>query len=181
MEITDIRRQNLRDLMDRTYGLNARGAQTRIAEALNKPQNYISRCLYPSEKDGAKNIGEDFAREIEETFNLAKYAMDRLHSFRQAIPESAATDSEIEATASPSVSRRAISAAALATPRSRGVLERIAIAAEAGRLTESDLVLLEHIAARFERTGSQVEPSNAKGSNTRLRERLRKDDSNPQQ
>lgn len=69
----------------------------------------------------------------------------------------------------------------LATPRSRTALERIASAAEAGRLSEEDLLLLERIAARFERDGTHDDPAPSTGSNTRLRERLRKDDSNPQQ
>jgi hypothetical protein len=70
MDLNEIRRRNLRALMDRTYGRNARGAQSRMAEALGKPQNYLSRCLYEPEKKGAKNIGEDFAREIERAFKL---------------------------------------------------------------------------------------------------------------
>lgn len=68
---------------------------------------------------------------------------------------------------------------ALATPRSQQALVKIARAAQEGRLTEADLVLLELIAERFERTSTEhPEPD---GSNTRLRERLRKDDPNAQQ
>lgn len=77
MDINETRRRNLRLLLDRTYGVNARGAQTRMAERLGKSQNYLSRCLAPADKDGSKNIGEDFARQIEETFELAEYAMDK--------------------------------------------------------------------------------------------------------
>lgn len=69
--------------------------------------------------------------------------------------------------------------AALATPRSRAALLHIATAAREGRLTDADLVLLEQIAQRFERTSA--EHSEPDGSNTRLRERLRKDDPNAQQ
>lgn len=76
MDINDIRRDNLRLLMDRTYGVGARGAQTRLGERLNRPQNYISRCLFPPTRTGAKNIGEDFARDIEKVFSLPPYAMD---------------------------------------------------------------------------------------------------------
>lgn len=39
--------------------------------------------------------------------------------------------------------------AALATPRSRAAIEAIRQAAEEGRLTDADLVLLQHIAERF--------------------------------
>lgn len=79
MDLNEIRRRNLRALMDRTYGRNTRGAQSRMAEALGKPQNYLSRCLYEPDKKGAKNIGEDFAREIERAFKLEQYAMDAVN------------------------------------------------------------------------------------------------------
>lgn len=77
MDINDIRRSNLRLLMDRTYGLNARGAQTRLAEKLDKSQNYVSRWLADPEKEGSKNISERGARQIEEAFDLPTYSMDR--------------------------------------------------------------------------------------------------------
>jgi phage repressor protein C with HTH and peptisase S24 domain len=64
--------------MDREFGIGARGAQTRMADRLNKSQNYISRCLADAEKAGSKNIGEDFARSIELEFDLPIYAMDTL-------------------------------------------------------------------------------------------------------
>lgn len=76
MEIYEIRRMNLRRLMDTTYGINARGAQTRMAERLNKPQNYLSRCLADKDASGAKKIGEQFAREIETAFDLEQHSLD---------------------------------------------------------------------------------------------------------
>lgn len=76
MDIREVRRHNLKKLMDNEYGLGARGAQSRLAEKLKKPQNFISRCLFDPEKNGAKTIGEDFAREIESEFGLARYALD---------------------------------------------------------------------------------------------------------
>lgn len=76
MDIREVRRHNLKKLMDKEFGLGARGAQSRLAEKLKKPQNFISRCLFEPEKNGAKTIGEDFAREIEEAFGLARYALD---------------------------------------------------------------------------------------------------------
>lgn len=82
MDIRDVRRLNLQKLMDGKFGVGARGAQSRLAEMLGKPQNFISRCLSTPEKNGAKTIGEDFAREIEEAFGLARYALD--HSSLQA-------------------------------------------------------------------------------------------------
>lgn len=76
MDIREVRRHNLKKLMDKEFGLGARGAQSRLAEKLKKPQNFISRCLFEPEKNGAKTIGEDFAREIEEAFGLARYVLD---------------------------------------------------------------------------------------------------------
>lgn len=70
--------------------------------------------------------------------------------------------------------------AALATPRSQQALLKIAVAVQEGRLSEEDLVLLEQIADRFERT-SKAEHPEPDGSNTRLRERLRPNDPNAQQ
>jgi len=80
MDKNEIRRTNLLYLMDREYGLGQRGAKAKLAKRLGKQADYISRCLYPAGKDGRKNIGEDFAREIEVAFNLNSYALDGLLS-----------------------------------------------------------------------------------------------------
>lgn len=76
MELRDVRRHNLQKLMDREYGAGVRGAQSRLAIKLGKPQNFISRCLAQPESPGAKTIGESFARDIEEAFGLSRYALD---------------------------------------------------------------------------------------------------------
>jgi len=76
MDIYEARRTNLRRLMDATYGINARGAQTRMAERLNKSQNYLSRCLADPQASGFKKIGEQFAREIEAEFGLRRHSLD---------------------------------------------------------------------------------------------------------
>ncbi|MBP0047675.1 S24 family peptidase [Marinobacterium sp. AK62] len=75
METREIRRTNLKKLMDHLFG-SERGAQTRLADALGRSQNYISRCLADPSKKGAKAIGEDLAREIEDAFSLERYALD---------------------------------------------------------------------------------------------------------
>lgn len=62
--------------MDREYGAGMRGAKAKLAKRLGKQADYISRCLYPPEKDGRKNIGEDFAREIEQAYKLPMYSLD---------------------------------------------------------------------------------------------------------
>lgn len=78
MDKNEIRRTNLQALMDREYGVGQRGAKAKLAKRLSKQADYISRCLYPPGKDGRKNIGEDFAREIEGAFGLKSYALDSL-------------------------------------------------------------------------------------------------------
>lgn len=74
MEISDIRRENLRKLMTERF----KGKQAAIASALDKSPNYISRCLSAAPgAAGKKNIGEEFAREIENVFGLARYQLDQ--------------------------------------------------------------------------------------------------------
>lgn len=63
--------------MDREYGAGVRGAKSAMAKRLDKQPDYISRCLYPPDKPGRKNIGEDFAREIENAYGLNRYDLDR--------------------------------------------------------------------------------------------------------
>ncbi|MFJ2548558.1 S24 family peptidase [Pseudomonas sp. NPDC087612] len=76
MDIREVRRHNLKKLMDDKFGPGARGAQSRLAEMLGKPQNLLSRYLAPPEKSGSKTIGEDFAREVEAAFELPRYGLD---------------------------------------------------------------------------------------------------------
>lgn len=74
MEISDIRRENLRSLMKQRF----EGKQARLADALGKSANYISRCLSISMPAASrKNIGEDFAREIEQVLGLDRYQLDK--------------------------------------------------------------------------------------------------------
>lgn len=87
MDIREVRRHNLKRLMDERFGAGARGAQSRLADMLGKPQNFISRCLADPDRPGAKTIGEDFAREIEGSFGLPRYALDHLDApTREVIP-----------------------------------------------------------------------------------------------
>lgn len=148
MELREVRRLNLQKLMDREFGAGARGAQSRLAQRVGKPQNYISRCLASPDKAGSKTIGEDVAREIEEAFGLDRYELDR------PLPEMAAASTEsLAPTETPfdSVAFKALqNLKGVVTPRSLAVIKRIEKAAIAGRLKETDLVLLEGIAARFE-------------------------------
>ncbi|MNG14570.1 hypothetical protein D3C84_983350 [compost metagenome] len=93
-------------------------------------------------------------------------------------PEPAIESSAEHAQTEPAAhARRAALIAALATPRSQEALERIARAANEGRLTEADLILLEQIASRFESgAGAGTEQDPPKNGNQRLKERLRNND-----
>lgn len=84
MDTYEIRRHNLQALMDEEYGTGARGAKSKLAKRLDKQPDYISRCLYPPEKPGRKNIGEDFARQIEAVYGLDKYLMDVEGAFKNS-------------------------------------------------------------------------------------------------
>lgn len=76
MDLRDIRRANLRALMNHYFPAGSRGQQSRFGELLSKPQNLVSRLLMAPEKKGAKTIGEDLARDVEEALGLDRYAID---------------------------------------------------------------------------------------------------------
>lgn len=81
MELREVRRHNLQKLMDKEYGAGVRGAQSRLAEKLGKPQNFVSRCLAKPDASGSKTIGEDFAREIEQAFGVSRYSLDQVNAY----------------------------------------------------------------------------------------------------
>tara|TARA_R110000850_G_scaffold275207_1_gene414138 strand:- start:16957 stop:17709 length:753 start_codon:yes stop_codon:yes gene_type:complete len=76
MDNREIRRNNLKALMAHYFPPGTRGAQSRFGDMLGRPQNVISRLLAEPEKKGAKNVGEDLAREIEAILGLHTYALD---------------------------------------------------------------------------------------------------------
>lgn len=57
MDKFESRRQDLIRLVERL----GRGGIAHIARQIGKEPNYVSRLLYPSDKNGAKRIGEDTA------------------------------------------------------------------------------------------------------------------------
>lgn len=127
--------------------------------------------------DGTNQLNAKFASHFSRVVGVpvesfSKRLADEIRDYRKAL---------LADDGSKGVAERAISIAALASDRSRLVLERIAAAATDGRLTEADLILLEQIAARFERSDKSETKIVASGGNTSLRERLRKNDSNTQQ
>jgi hypothetical protein len=72
-----IRKANLQLLIDRQFGIGKHGAKAEFARRMGKQADYISRCLYPPDKAGSKNVGEDLARDIEKEFKLEEYAFDK--------------------------------------------------------------------------------------------------------
>ena len=69
MDIADIRRENLRRLIQERF----HGKQRALADAIGREPSYISRCF--SEKN-RKRIGEDFARMVESKLGLPSLWMD---------------------------------------------------------------------------------------------------------
>lgn len=66
----DIRRARLRELIRTQFD----GKQSRFAEKIGRPQNYISRVLTTGKN--RKNLGEELARHIEKTLRLERYWLD---------------------------------------------------------------------------------------------------------
>lgn len=108
MDIREVRRSNLKALMDHFFKPGSRGQQSRFGEMLGKPQNLISRLLADPKKKGSKAVGEELARDIEACLQLPRYAMDDpdLSSALKAGIKATAVD--IKAT--PNMVSRAISA-----------------------------------------------------------------------
>lgn len=89
MDIFEIRRENLRALMNTRFG----GKQVALADAIERSPNYISRCLSTSKTAGSsKNMGEELARYIETKLGLAQYQMDRPGAFLKVGGETSSID-----------------------------------------------------------------------------------------
>lgn len=74
MDIYEIRRSNLSRLIKEQF----EGKQRRLADAIDRQPDYISRVL-----KGTKNVGEKLAREIEQTLGLSMGWLDALHEYPQ--------------------------------------------------------------------------------------------------
>lgn len=73
--INDIRRENLRDIINRDFD----GRQVRLAERLEINANVISRWLKPATDKNHKTIGDSVARKLEIAANKPKFWLDRDH------------------------------------------------------------------------------------------------------
>ncbi len=74
MDIYEIRKSNLSRLIKEQF----EGTQRRLADAIDRQPDYISRVL-----KGTKNVGEKLAREIEQTLGLSVGWLDTLHEYPQ--------------------------------------------------------------------------------------------------
>lgn len=74
MDINDLRRHNLRLVIDLYYD----GKAARLADALNKQSNEITR-IFSTNPDVVRNVGSKLARSIEQVTNLEHGWMDQLH------------------------------------------------------------------------------------------------------
>ena len=166
MDISEIRRENLRALMNDHFG----GAKVRIADRLGKSPSYIARCLSLTiAPENRKKIGEEFARQIEETLGLNRYAMDQPLSDEEALEGI----TPLSRTSEDQAFVGAIGVMALAaSPRSKSALEKIAMAADSGLLTEEDMLLLEVIANRLQVSTPKITDT----PHQRLRKKLIKND-----
>lgn len=106
-----------------------------LADDLVLSSSYLSQLLAEPEKEGSRNIGEKAARKIESHLNLDQFSLD-LH------PE---PDNDVQNIITDIISD--------ASPRTRTALERLSDLAASGKLTEEDMILLEHIAERIKNKG----------------------------
>lgn len=78
--INDIRRENLRDIINRDFD----GRQVRLAERLEINANVISRWLKPEGEKHHKTIGDMVARKLEVVARKPKFWLDRDHMLAMA-------------------------------------------------------------------------------------------------
>lgn len=73
MDIKDVRRYRLRNLVIRKFG----GKQAALAEAIGRTASYVAR-LFSTKPDHSRNIGENLAREIERLCGEPVGSLDQL-------------------------------------------------------------------------------------------------------
>lgn len=128
--IDDIRRDNLRHILQTQYA----GKQAALAAALDKQANVVSRVLGSGRAD-QRNIGTEWARQIEQRLHLPDNWLDNVHAAEAAMPHQA-TDPTLD-------------------PRAREVLRDLAIMIANHFLLDPDLDLLHHTARHIARLRSE--------------------------
>lgn len=93
--ISEIRRLNLISVMENRFGFG-QGAQAKLAAALDKQPNVISRAINKNAK-GYRQIGDMFAREIEAHLGLKENWLDNVHRD----PENAVNEPKLQYNSGP--------------------------------------------------------------------------------
>lgn len=119
-----------------------RGGIAKVAEAIGKEPNYVSRMLYPEGKKGAKRIGEDSVELITHAYPFWLTATKK-----EAEPTSATRTS-------PALTEL-ISRKNHMSEGSQRVLQLLVTAAQKDALSEQDWSLIEELARRFIREGKK--------------------------
>ena len=147
-------------------------------------QPTISRILKPSGPKGIKNPTDTQVKPIADYFGIST---DQLRGY-SPLPSSLGTMAveqqerhlkAVKGTTENHVSLSYGELAAIVTPRSKAILDRIILASAEGRLSDADIELLDQIAARFEVISSPKAKGGA--NNKKLRDRLSKDDTDARQ
>lgn len=132
--------------------------------------SYLSQVL-----NGHRNLGERAARNMETKISLLPGTLEN----PIVDPDGSSVVTSSDHMPRAAVANEAAQFAEIATPRSREILLKIANAAAQGRLSDSDIELLDQIASRFETVASKQPALASARSHKRLRERLANDDSLP--
>jgi hypothetical protein len=82
MELQDIRRKNLRALIDQKFD----GTIARLAELIDRQAGYVSRLLSDN-PDHRRNLGEKLARQIEHATGIQSGWLDTHHELSDQAPE----------------------------------------------------------------------------------------------
>lgn len=159
MNTNQLRVRALRRLMG---GLS----QAEFADRYNLNASYLSQIL-----NGLRSFGEKAAVNMEEKIGVSSGTLSRPDLEPNYAPEISDSQASYEISAAKELHE-------LVTPRSKAVLDRIILASAEGRLSDADIELLDQIAARFEGNKS---PKAKGGANNKLRDRLKKDDTDARQ
>ncbi|CAI1023255.1 Helix-turn-helix [Serratia ficaria] len=154
--INDIRRENLRDIVNRDFD----GRQVRLAEKLGNNANLISRWLKPATDKNHKTIGDAVARKLEVAANKPKFWLDRDHMMALAAGADPAQDeTEVGAIVASNLERW------MSNNRDLSSQAKVAAAAGIGQATvgrvlsrEGNITInnLEAIASAFGRRGYEL-------------------------
>ncbi|WAR46936.1 hypothetical protein [Methylomonas rapida] len=141
LTINEIRKTNLLILIDEV------GKKSTIAKLADTDPAYISQVLSENPKH-SRNIGEDFARKLENGCGKPRGWMDQYHP-RNAVGNLNATLEGVGGHFQGQINNNLAALIATSSPNTRSILETLAKADQEGYLTDQDLKLLESIIQRL--------------------------------